>query len=225
MKTGSTTYNWNGTVFISSQGWTWTDTNGLFEFPESTAVTVTGQLTDKTLAFPNETWQADWTALGRFAHSSYDSSNNLVYRWNSVGETIYGDCYNGTFEKVRTDIQIDRIVWDLEDGTEEIWTTQPETTQYQATFNNDQITWNVGTAWTVDTLTPTTRTQALVKTGLDNRNNQLYTRLQDGVSFPQNYISIGVTLLEGSDAPPDLSGPWGVFFNPTTYNRPETLQK
>ena len=202
IQTGSTIFNWNGSAFVSNapQSYTWTDANGLFAFPESTAVTVTGELTDKTLTFPDETWQADWTALGRFAHSSYDSSNNLVYRWNSVGETLYGDRYNGTFEKVRTDLQIDRIVWDLEDGTQEIWTTQPETTQYQATLttNHDQITWNVGTAWNVDTLTPTTRTQTLTKTGIDNRSNRLYSRLQDGVSMPLEYVGIGRTLFEGS---------------------------
>ena len=82
IQTGSAVYTWDGTSFVSDppQSYTWTDTNGLFEFPESTAVTLTGELTDKTLAFPDETWQADWTALGRFAHSSFDSTNNLVYR-------------------------------------------------------------------------------------------------------------------------------------------------
>ena len=119
IQTGSTIYNRNGTAFVSNapQAYTWTDTNGLFAFPESTAVTVTGELTDKTLTFPDETWQADWTALGRFGHSSFDSNNNLVYRWNSVSETLNGDRNTGTFAKVRT---ISRLTESFG-----IWTTVP----------------------------------------------------------------------------------------------------
>ena len=125
--------------------------------------TLTGTLVRSTLTFPSETWTASWIALGRFAHASF-LNGVPSYRWNSVEDELFGDRYNGTFESISTDIQIDRIVWDLNDGTQNIWTTQPPTATYSGSFSGSTITWSVGgeQPWTVDQLTETSRTQQLV---------------------------------------------------------------
>ena len=163
--------------------------------------TVTGRLVRSTLTFPSETWTASWIALGRFAHASF-LNGVPSYRWNSVEDELFGDRYNGTFESISTDIQIDRIVWDLNDGTQNIWTTQPPTATYSGSFSGSTITWSVGgeQPWTVDQLTETSRTQQLVKTGTrDPRENFYYTRLQDGVTMPGSYLGLGPTLHAGAN--------------------------
>ena len=61
-------------------------------------------------------------------------------------------------------------------------------------------TWSTGLEqpWIANVLTPTTRTQTVIKTLRDVRDNQEYSRQQDGVTMPFTYVSLGATLLEGN---------------------------
>ena len=86
---------------------------------------------------------------------------------------------------------------DISSTNVDVWTTPGTTQTYTATFDplHNTISHNAGSAWSVNTLTPTTRTQKLIKRSRDERDNQEYLREQDGVSMPYVYVSIGATLL------------------------------
>ena len=68
-------------------------------------------------------------------HGAIDSSGKPDLRWNSVGEQLTGDRYNGTFEPASASgSNLGQIVWNISSTQDDVWTTPGNVQTYTANF-------------------------------------------------------------------------------------------